>query len=100
MSKRNRSQRRADTQKYQKKQLKLARAYGYENLSKEQVGRMKHRSHLDCGTTNCSMCRSDRKNDWVDGKNSKLTMQEKRKKDEYEATLYGSGSSYEEEGDG
>lgn len=100
MSKRTRAERRALTKRYVNKQKALATNYGYNSLDKQQLGRLKKHSHLDCGRGGCCMCLSPRRNKWTDGKNSKLTVQEIRNKDEYEAFIYCSGSSHREESEG
>lgn len=80
MKNRKRAQRIADTQRYVAKQKRIAAMYGYTNLGPEQLGRMKGRSHLDCGRTRCPYCCNPRRNAFIP-KGMRPTLQERRREE-------------------
>lgn len=86
-----RGQRRSNTEKYIKKQLKIASKhffYNKENIPEK--GRYKKQAHMDCGRPKCGICGNPRKNNT---KSKSKTIQELKSEESYKFIMQNLKSS-------
>ena len=86
---RTRQERRSFTDRYQKRQIALRKAYQYDDdlePNERTLGRYRKTSAFDCGKAGCNLCCSPRRSNWGSGR-ARLTLQENRNQDSFDYQL-------------